>query len=56
MSQFGGDEASRAVDALVRARYAGLAIGAILALGDAALSRAIDWRDALWPGTPIVCA
>jgi len=55
VSRFGGDAPFRAIDSLLRAKYGGLAIGAILALGDPAVSRAIGWRDALWPGRPIVC-
>jgi signal transduction histidine kinase len=55
VSHFGGAEPRRAIDSLLQARYGRLPIGAILALGDPAVARAIGWRDALWPGTPVVC-
>jgi signal transduction histidine kinase len=53
--RFGTPEHAPAIDALVRDRYRGFPIGVIVATTDPVIALALSWRDAFWPGTPIVC-
>jgi signal transduction histidine kinase len=45
----------RAIDARVRERYLGVKMAVIVALTDPAIEAALRWRDALWPGVPVLC-
>jgi signal transduction histidine kinase len=55
LSRPGSAAPASALDARVRERYQGIRMAVIVALTDPAVSAALRWRDALWPGVPVVC-
>jgi hypothetical protein len=54
LSRPGSATSASALDARVRERYQGIQMAVIVALTDPAVSAALRWRDALWPGVPVV--
>ena len=55
LSRPGSAASASALDARVRERYQGIQMAVIVALTNPAVSAALRWRDALWPGVPVVC-
>ena len=55
LSRPGLADSPSALDARVRERYQGIGMAVIVALTDPAVRAAVRWRDALWPGVPVVC-
>ena len=51
----GDADSPRTLDARVRERYQGVKMAVIVALTDPAIDAALRWRDALWPGVPVIC-
>ena len=51
----GNTDSPRAIEARVRERYQGVRMAVIVALSDPAIDAALRWRDALWPGVPVIC-
>lgn len=55
LSRFGHRKQLWALDALVRAQYRDVSLGAVVAGTDASIPWALRWRDALWPGVAVLC-
>jgi len=51
----GNFDSPRTLDARVRERYQGVRMALLVALSEPAIAAALRWRDALWPGAPVVC-
>jgi ABC-type uncharacterized transport system substrate-binding protein len=54
LSRFNGPAYEQNLKRYLREKYEGKPIGAVVAIGAAALECAMRWREELWPGIPIV--
>jgi signal transduction histidine kinase len=54
LSRFNGPAYEQSLKRYLREKYEGKPIGAVVAIGAAALECALRWREELWPGIPIV--
>lgn len=54
LEHFSGGEYEADLRQLLKAKYRGVAIGALVAIGSQALCFVLRWRDELWPGIPVV--
>lgn len=54
LSRFAGPAYEQSLQAHLRLKYQDKPIGAVVAIGDAALEYVSRWRMTLWPGVPVV--
>ena len=54
LSRFNGPAYEQSLKRYLREKYEGKPIGAVVAIGAAALECTLRWREELWPGIPIV--
>jgi signal transduction histidine kinase len=54
LSRFSGPAYEQSLKRYMHEKYEGKPIGAVVAIGAGALECALRWREALWPGIPIV--
>ena len=56
LGRFHGSDYEQGLSTHFRAKYKAHSITAIVTLGGAALDYVLRWRDALWPGVPVIFA
>ena len=54
LNRFGGQDYEASLAGHLRVKYREKPVGVLVAVGPAALTHVLHWRDDLWPGVPVV--